>query len=78
MRLFRRGRKYEQDRLEHRLDMLSELTRDLEQPEFDKVIKALKSVFIARQELKGVKTYDEKENSDIYEAEKILTKETNK
>lgn len=63
------------DKLEERLDMLSELTRDLERPEFNRLLEALKSVFDARQKLKGVKTNEEKENADIYEAEKVLERE---
>lgn len=70
----RRTRHYT-DKLEERLDMLSELTRDLERPEFNRLLEALKSVFDARQKLKGVKTNEEKENADIYEAEKVLERE---
>ena len=74
MRLFKKKSHYE-DKLEQRLDTISELTRDLERPEFNRLLDALKSVFDARQKLKGVKTNEEKENSDIYEAERILEKE---
>jgi len=74
---FRKKVRYE-DKLEQRLDTISELTRDLEKPEFNRLLDALKSVFDARQKLKGVKTNEEKENDDIYEAEKILSKESEK
>lgn len=74
MSIFKKKAKYE-DKLEQRLDTISELTRDLEKPEFNRLLDALKSVFDARQKLKGVKTNEEKENADIYEAEKILEKE---
>ena len=77
MRLFKKKNVYE-DKLEQRLDTISELTRDLERPEFNRLLDALKSVFDARQKLKGVKTNEEKENGDIYEAEKILAKESEK
>lgn len=77
MRIFKKKSRYE-DKLEQRLDTISELTRDLERPEFNRLLDALKSVFDARQKLKGVKTNEEKENSDIYEAERILTKEAEK
>lgn len=77
MRLFNKKRTYE-DKLEQRLDTISELTRDLERPEFNRLLDATKSVFDARQKLKGVKTNEEKENGDIYEAERILEKETKK
>lgn len=77
MKLFRKKSK-DADKLEERLDIISELTRDLERPEFNRLVDALKSVFDARQKLKGVKTNEEKENADIDEAEKILAKESEK
>ena len=77
MRFFRRKRIYK-DLLEQRLDAISDLTRDLEEPEFNRLIDATKAIFKARQNLKLVKTNEEKENADIYEAEKILAKETEK
>ena len=77
MRLFRRKRVYK-DLLEQRLDAISDLTRDLEEPEFNRLIDATKAIFKARQNLKLVKTNEEKENADIYEAEKILAKDMEK
>ena len=78
MRLFKKQPKKSEDKLEERLDTISELTRDLEKPEFNRLLDALKSVFDARQKLKGVKTNEEKENADIYEAENVLEKESTK
>lgn len=78
MKLFKKKSKKCADKLEERLDTISELTRDLEKPEFNRLLDALKSVFDARQKLKGVKTNEEKENADIYEAEKVLEKESTK
>ena len=77
MNLFKKKSVYE-DKLEQRLDTISELTRDLERPEFNRLLEALKSVFDARQKLKGVKTNEEKELDDIDEIDKALTKELNK
>lgn len=77
MRIFKKKTAHE-DKLEQRLDTISELTRDLERPEFNRLLDALKSVFDARQKLKGVKTNEEKENADIDEAERILTMEKEK
>lgn len=71
MKLFKKKPKYE-DKLEQRLDIISDLTRDLDRPEFNRLVDALKSMFDARQKLKGVKTKEEKENQDITESEKIL------
>lgn len=77
MKLFKKKKKYD-DPLEQRLDTMSDLTRGLERPEFNRLLEALKSVFEARQKLKGVKTEEEKEDADIIEAERILTKESKK
>ena len=73
--LFRKKTKY-QDKLEERLDIISDLTRDLERPDFNRLVDALKSVFEARQKLKGVKTTEEKDLKDINDAEKSLYLET--
>ena len=73
--LFRKKTKY-QDKLEERLDIISDLTRDLERPEFNRLVDALKSVFEARQKLKGVKTNEEKDLKEINDAEKSLYLET--
>ena len=77
MKLFKKKPKY-QDKLEERLDIISDLTRDLEKPEFNRLVDALKSVFEARQKLKGVKTNEEKDLKDIMDAEKSLYLETDK
>lgn len=58
--------------LENKLDMISELTRDLGQSEFNNLIEAVKSVYEARKRLAKVKTNEEKENADIEESEKTL------
>lgn len=50
-----------QDPLEERLDIISDLTRDLERKEFNCLMDAIKSMFEARQKLKNVKTREEKE-----------------
>lgn len=77
MRFFRKRTKY-QDKLEERLDSISELTRGLERKEFNSLLDAVKMVFEARQKLKGVKTNEEKELDDIDIIEKALEKETKK
>ncbi len=71
-------RRIEKDPLEQRLDTISDLTRGLGRTEFNNLIEAVKSVYDARQKLLKVKTDDEKENGDIYEAEKALAKEVEK
>lgn len=67
-----------EDKLEERLGIILELTRDLDRPEFNRLVDALKSIFEARQKLKGVKTTEEKENKDIDDITKSLIEETSK
>lgn len=78
MTWFRKFKKKRQeiDPLEQRLDTMSDLTRGLGRKEFNSLIDALKAIFEARQKLLNVKTNEEKENADIDEAERILTKES--
>jgi hypothetical protein len=78
MKLFRRKQKKYEDKLEERLDSISDLTRGLERKEFNSLLDAVKMVFEARQKLKGVKTNEEKELDDIDVAERILTIESEK
>ena len=66
------------DPLEERLDVISDLTRGLGKKEFNNLMNAVKSVFNARQQLRGVKTDDEKETGDIDECERKLEKEVQK
>jgi len=77
MNLFRKNHK-RIDPLEQRLDTISELTRDLGRKEFNALIEAIKGMYEVRNNLKNVKNADEKENADIYEAERILEKESKK
>ena len=78
MVLLNRKKHRMEDKLEERLDIISELTRDLDRPEFNRLVDALKSIFEARQKLKGVKTTEEKENKDIDDITKNLIEETSK
>ena len=74
MKIFKRRRTTEVDNLERMLDTISDLTRGLGRAEFNNLIEAIKSVYEARQKLRKVKTDEEKENADITEAEKELSK----
>ena len=60
------------DSLENRLDIISDLTRDLDRKEFNCLVDAIKSMFDARQKLKSVKTTEEKETQPVTELEKGL------
>lgn len=74
MKIFKRHHSTEVDNLERMLDTISDLTRGLGRAEFNNLIEAIKSVYEARQKLRKVKTDEEKENADITEAEKELSK----
>lgn len=75
MSWFRRKKEILVDPLEQRLDTISELTKGLGKKEFNCLMDAVKAVFEARQKLLGVKTSEEKENSDINKSERELEKE---
>lgn len=63
------------DPLEERLDIISDLTRDLERKEFNCLMDAIKSIFEARQKLKVVKTKEEKEGAIVDNIAKDLIEE---
>lgn len=76
--IFKRKQKKSEDKLEYLLDTISEMTRELDEESLAKLLEAIKGIFKVRKSLKEVKTNEEKDNADIYEAEKILTKEVEK
>lgn len=76
--LFKRKPKKSEDKLEYLLDTISEMTRELDEESLAKLLEAIKGIFKVRKSLKEVKTNEEKENADIYEAEKVLEKESTK
>lgn len=76
--IFKRKSKKSKDKLEYLLDTISEMTRELDEESLAKLLEAIKGIFKVRKSLKEVKTNEEKDNADIYEAEKILTKEVEK
>jgi acyl-[acyl carrier protein]--UDP-N-acetylglucosamine O-acyltransferase len=78
MRLFKKQPKKSEDKLEYLLDTISEMTRELDEESLAKLLEAIKGIFKVRKSLKEVKTNEEKENADIYEAEKVLEKESTK
>lgn len=75
MNLFRKTKPTTEDPLEQRLDTISDLTRGLGRKEFNALIEAVKGMYDVRQNLKNVKTDDEKEVADIDESDRILTLE---
>ena len=76
MKLFKSKVQVEDDPLEQRLDLISDLTKGLGKVEFNNLLEAVKSVYEARQKLRKVKTDDEKEFGDIDDAERKLERES--
>lgn len=70
-----RKKHQQEDRLEQRLDIISNLTRDLERKEFNCLMDTIKSVFEARQKLKSVKTVEEKEVKEVDDITKEFIEE---
>lgn len=68
----------EADSLERKLEIISNLTRGLGKAELKALLEAVETQWLVRQNLKKVKTDDEKEMAPIDEAERILTKEVEK
>lgn len=75
MGIFKNKAQIEDDPLEQRLDLISDLTKGLGKVEFNNLLEAVKAVYEARQKLRKVKTEDEKEFGDIDESERKLEKE---
>lgn len=77
MRLFRKKAKYE-DPSEVRFDAMMDLVKDLSRSDYNRLKKAMDLGWQSYQTVRNVKTDDEKEISDIYDAERILQNEATK
>ena len=75
LRIFRRSKSYE-DPAELRVDAMMELIKDLPKADYNRLKKAMDLGWQSYQTVRNVKTDDEKENGDILEAEKVLSKES--
>ena len=66
MRIFK---KYEivKDPLEERLDIISDLTRDLDRKEFNSLLDAVKAMFEVRQKLNKLDAVSEEKKEDLIE-----------
>ena len=76
IRIFRR-RIVVEDPVEIRFDAMMELIKDLPKADYNRLKKAMDLGWQSYQTVRNVKTDDEKENGDIFEAEKVLAKEVN-
>lgn len=77
LRIFKRTREFE-DPVEMRFDAMMVLIKDLPKADYNRLKKAMDLGWQSYQTVRNVKTEDEKENGDILEAEKVLSKEAEK
>ena len=55
------------DPLEERLDIISDLTRDLDRKEFNSLLDAVKAMFEVRQKLNKLDSVSEEKKEDLIE-----------
>lgn len=75
MNLFKSKRKRNADKVEANFQQGLNLVKDLDRKEFNRFIDGLTLAWQGYDRIRRVQTIDEKENSDIDEAEKYLEKE---
>ena len=73
--MFKRKKPIVEDPVEQRFDSMMELIKDLPRGDYNRLKDAMDLGYNAYQKVRNVKTVDEKENSDILSAEKVLAKE---
>lgn len=66
MRIFKK-REVIKDHLEERLDIISDLTRDLDRKEFNSLLDAVKAMFEVRQKLNKLESITEEKKEDLIE-----------
>lgn len=64
--------------VEETLDVIVDLIKDLPKSDFDKLMLAIKDIWNGYEKIRNVHTREERMDSDINEAERILEKESNK
>ena len=77
MCLFRKKKASYQDPSEIRFDLMMDLVKDLSRSDYNRLKKAMDLGWQSYQTVRNVKTDDEKEFSEINEAERILAREAN-
>lgn len=75
MKLFKSRAKRNADKVEANFQQGLNLVKDLDKKEFNRFIDGLTLAWQGYDRIRRVQTMDEKENSDIDEAEKALIKE---
>ena len=66
MRIFKKHETVK-DPLEERLDIISDLTRDLDRKEFNSLLDAVKAMFEVRQKLNKLDASSEEKKEDLIE-----------
>lgn len=66
MKIFRKSEPIK-DLLEERLDIISDLTRDLDRKEFNSLLDAVKAMFEVRQKLNKLESVNEEKKEDLIE-----------
>ena len=74
MLFFKKKQHIVEDPVEQKFDAMMELIKGLPRPDFNRLKDAMDLGYSAYQKVRNVKTTDEKENGDIYSAEKVLEK----
>lgn len=77
MCLFRKKKVRYEDPSEVRFDLMMDLVKDLSRSDYNRLKKAMDLGWQSYQTVRNVKTDDEKEFSEINEAERILAREAN-
>lgn len=78
MGIFKKRSKGYVEPVEQKFSLMMGLVKDLPKADYERLKKAMDLGWQSYQTIRNVKTNEEKENADIYEAEKILAKEMEK
>ena len=78
MKFFSKKQVHYVDPVEQTFSAMMKLIKDLSKPDYKRLKKAMDLGYESYQVVRNVKTDDERENADIEEIEKTLTKEANK
>lgn len=66
------------DQVEQTFNIMIKLIKDLPKADYNRLKKAMDAGYQSYQIVRNVKTDDERENADIDESDRILTKESEK
>lgn len=73
--IFKKKPRKSVDPVEQKFVSMMSMIKDLSRADYNRLKKAMDLGWQSYQTIRDVKTDEEKENADIYEAEKILEKE---